>query len=395
MERRLRTEAHSVKVNRWLLPLSRIYGAAVWLRNKLFDAGALKSRRYPLPVIAVGNIAVGGSGKTPHVEYIARLLKGKAQVAILSRGYKRRTKGYVLAGAAPTAEEIGDEPCQMKRKLPWAHVAVCNDRRQGIERLTTDKETRDTGAVVLDDAYQHRYVKPGLNILLTDYRRLFAYDELLPAGRLREPASGKSRADIVVVTKCPKDITPMECRVVSKALDLFPYQKLYFTHMEYGSLCPVAGGKAQPLGSVPSAENILLVTGIAAPGHMLDDLRQLFPSIRHMAFPDHHRFTAKDAGRIGAEFAAMPAPKRIITTEKDATRLAGAGLPAEALAAAYALEVRVEFMHGQKEKFNETINTYVRKNQRNGGLAKAKDVHKPKNRDHTRNGPRTISFRNN
>ena len=237
----MRTEGDYIKISEWLTPLSWIYGLAVGVRNKLFDFGILKQKAFDLPVISVGNITVGGSGKTPHVEYLIELLKDKVKTAVLSRGYKRHTKGYILADNNSTTEDIGDEPFQMKRKFDNIYVAVDSKRRHGIERLISDNDTKDTDVVLLDDAFQHRYVKPGINILLVDYHRLIIYDNLLPAGRLREPMSGKKRADMVIITKCPKDLKPMEFRVLTKAMDLFPYQDLYFTTIDYIRLKKVFG----------------------------------------------------------------------------------------------------------------------------------------------------------
>ena len=225
-------EGDFIKINKWLLPLSWIYGIGVKLRNTLFSIGILKTRSFDVPVIAVGNITVGGSGKTPHVEYLTRLLKNTFRTAVLSRGYKRKSSGFVQATAETTMPEIGDEPFQMKQKYPDVIVAVDKNRCHGIDTLV--ENDKDIDVILLDDAFQHRYVKPGINILLVDYHRLIIYDKLLPAGRLREPLSGKNRADIVIVTKCPKGMKPMEYRVITKAMNLYPYQKLFFP------LCAVA-----------------------------------------------------------------------------------------------------------------------------------------------------------
>ena len=197
----MRTEGDFIKVNEWLMPLSWLYGVGVLVRNKLFDLGVLKQKSYSIPVISVGNITVGGSGKTPHVEYLVNLLKDRVKTAVLSRGYKRKSKGYILADCSVTMSDIGDEPFQMARKFDNVYVAVDRDRRNGINRLTGDSETSDVDVILLDDAFQHRYVKPGINILLVDYHRLIIYDKLLPAGRLREPLSGKNRADIVIIER--------------------------------------------------------------------------------------------------------------------------------------------------------------------------------------------------
>ena len=298
-------EGDFIKINEWMLPLSWLYGLGVRLRNQLFELGILKSRSFDIPVISVGNITVGGSGKTPHVEYLIRLLKSNSKVAVLSRGYKRKSKGYVLAGKDTRMRDIGDEPYQMKTKFPDIHVAVDKSRCHGIDMLTSGEATKDTDVILLDDAFQHRYVKPGINILLVDYHRLIIYDKLLPAGRLREPQKGKSRADIVIITKCPKDLKPMEYRVIIKAMDLYPYQQLYFTSLEYDDLNPVFGSSKRPLGSIGKAENILLLAGIASPKQLAYDLGEYSSNITQMTFPDHHQFTAKDIERINATFDAI------------------------------------------------------------------------------------------
>ena len=222
----MRIEGDFIKINEWLTPLSWLYGLGVGIRNQLFELGILRQNSFDVPVISVGNITVGGSGKTPHVEYLIRLLQDKAQVAVLSRGYKRKSNGYQLANDNSTMQTIGDEPYQMKQKFPSIHVAVDANRCRGIRHIINEEPTNNTDVILLDDAFQHRYVKPGINILLVDYHRLIIYDKLMPAGRLREPLSGKDRADVVIITKCPKDLKPMEFRVLSKAMNLYPYQSL-------------------------------------------------------------------------------------------------------------------------------------------------------------------------
>ena len=201
----MRVEGDFININKKLLPLSWVYGMAVGFRNTLFEMGVLKSRSFSVPVISVGNITVGGTGKTPHVEYLAGLLKDKVHTAILSRGYKRKSHGFILADKDTPMHDIGDEPFQMKQKFPDVEVAVDKKRTKGIEKLMGGVTDQEVEVVLLDDAFQHRYVKPGINILLADYHRLIIYDELLPAGRMREPLKAKNRADIVIITKCPKD----------------------------------------------------------------------------------------------------------------------------------------------------------------------------------------------
>ena len=391
----MRVEGDFIKINEWLLPLSWLYGLGVKFRNMLFEIGILRSESFDVPVISVGNITVGGTGKTPHVEYLIELLKDKAKVAVLSRGYKRRTRGFVIADDNATAKTIGDEPLQMKRKYgDDIMVAVDRKRCHGIRQLTSDEDGIDV--ILLDDAFQHRYVKPGVNILLVDYHRLIIYDKLLPAGRLREPLSGKNRADIVIVTKCPHDLKPMEFRVITKAMNLYPFQRLFFTCLEYRNITPVFGSGEQSIDSIGKDCHILLLTGIASPQQMIEALSPRCPHITPLTFGDHHTFTSSDVARINNEFAALPHPKMIITTEKDATRLiAVEGLSEEVRGAMFALPVKIRFMLGQEESFNEKIIGYVRKNSRNSILAKAKDDNKSRNGNNLRDRSRTISFRNN
>ena len=373
----LRTEGDFIKINEWLLPLSWLYGLGVRLRNWMFDVGLLKSRSFDIPVISVGNITVGGSGKTPHVEYLIDLLHEKFKVGVLSRGYKRKSKGYVLATKDTTMPEIGDEPFQMKTKFNDIYVAVDRKRCNGINRLTSDEATKNVDVILLDDAFQHRYVKPGINILLVDYHRLIIYDRLLPAGRMREPKEGTARADIVVITKCPKDLKPMEFRVLKRALNLYPYQELYFTTLRYNALKAVFADQRMSLNALPKDINILLLTGIASPQQMIVDLQTVSHNITPLTFGDHHQFTAADIERINTTFANMAKPKIIITTEKDATRLASIkGLSNETINNLYALPIRIQFMLGGEEEFNNKIISYVRKNSRNSILVKRKNDHK-------------------
>ena len=389
-------EGDFIKIRESLLPLSWLYGCGVRLRNFCFDVGLLKSRSFHVPVIAVGNITVGGTGKTPHVEYLVSLLKEKFHVAVLSRGYKRKTSGFILADDETTVRDIGDEPYQMKQKFPNVSVAVDKKRVHGIEQLTDNDEKLDV--ILLDDAFQHRYVKPGVNILLVDYHRLIIYDKLLPAGRLREPLKGKDRADIVIVTKCPKDLKPMEFRVITKAMSLYPYQHLFFTTLDYDALSPVfPEGRPAPALDALKEENVLLLTGIASPRQLEEDLTPLVKHITTLTYPDHHNYRRKDIEHINETFDQMPSPKVIITTEKDAVRLSTAeGFSDEVRRSIYAFPISIRFMQKEQEdKFNDFIIGYVRKNSRNSILAKGKDDVKPQDSHRAGNGPRTISFRNN
>ncbi|MBQ9215131.1 MAG: tetraacyldisaccharide 4'-kinase [Prevotella sp.] len=392
-------EGDFITIRKSLLPLSWIYGLAIGFRNSLFEMGLLKSRSFSIPVISVGNITVGGTGKTPHVEYLARLLKDKAHTAILSRGYKRKSHGFILADKDTPMRDIGDEPFQMKQKFPDVEVAVDKKRTKGIEILMGGITDQEVEVVLLDDSFQHRYVKPGINILLVDYHRLIIYDELLPAGRMREPLKAKNRADIVIITKCPKDLKPMEFRVITKAMNLYPYQQLYFTTLDYDPLKPLYPQKKDQSLSLDDLhdKSILLLTGIASPEQMIHDLSPYATKIIPLTFSDHHDFRKKDILRINEAFAALPSPKLIITTEKDAVRLNGVeGLSEEVKSALFVLPLRIGFIFDEeKEKFNKRILGYVRKNSRNSILAKGKDDNKSKDSYRTGDRPRTISFRNN
>ena len=302
-----------------LSPLSLLWGLIVWLRGKLFDWGCLPSRSFPLPVICVGNLAVGGTGKTPHVEHILRLLHAHGyRVAMLSRGYGRKTKGYVLAHDRHTAVDIGDEPLQIRRNCPFATVAVCERRVEGIERLL--QLTPAPQVVVLDDAYQHRYVRAGFNVLLTAASRLYTDDHLLPWGRLREPAGAARRAQAIVVTKCPADYRP--------ALKLLPGQALFYSRICYGTpqswkAPQSAYQNAASADTAPlfAGQKVLLVTGIAHPEPLIRHVEACgAASVDALSFPDHHAFSRRDAELINSRYR-QSAATCVLTTQKDATRL--------------------------------------------------------------------------
>lgn len=369
-------EGDLIRINEWLRPVAWLYGIGVRIRNWLFDVNILKSKSYDIPIIAVGNITVGGTGKTPHTEYLIRLLQERFQVAVLSRGYKRKSKGFVLAQTETPMQAIGDEPYQMRLKFPQIYVAVDKDRRHGIEQLCDNRVAPGTEVILLDDAFQHRYVKPGLSILLVDYHRLICDDALLPAGRLREPQSGKDRAGIVIVTKCPADINPIGFRVIKKALKLYPFQSLYFSTLKYGSLTSLSGGNTLPLNSLRNHRKVLLLTGIASPEQMKMDLEHYGADITPMPFGDHHFFTPADVARINETFAAMPVGSLIVTTEKDAARLKNlSGLSEETKKALYVLPIEIEILRNQQQTFNQSIINYVLKNPRNSNLAEKQNDH--------------------
>ena len=307
-----------------LTPVSWIYGAVVGIRNWMFESNFLKSVEYDIPVIGVGNLTVGGTGKTPHVEYIVSHLLLDYKVAVLSRGYKRKTKGFVLANAKSTPSSIGDEPYQIYQKFHGkVIVAACENRRKGIEELL--RLYPDLEVVVLDDSFQHRWVKPRISILLTDYSRPFYKDKLLPLGRLRESRMQVNRADMVIMTKCPEDMPPIGFRIASKELDLMKFQKLFFSRYDYGRLSPVFADDAPysiSLVELSERDSVMLLTGIAHPRYFVRYFRSYRFRVKVDHYPDHHDFTKHDIQDIEKKFNAMPGERKIIvTTEKDAVRL--------------------------------------------------------------------------
>lgn len=358
-------EGEFIHKNLWLAPLSWLYGLGTAIRNRLFDWGILKSKHYDIPVISVGNITVGGTGKTPHIEYLLALLSPTYKVAVLSRGYKRKSKGYVLATSDIPIEMIGDEPWQMAQKFPEVYIAVDADRCHGIERLMNDEETRDVEVILLDDAFQHRYVAPGRNILLTDYHRLITKDMLLPAGRLRESVQGKERANTVIVTKCPTNMAPMEYRIIAEALQLRPYQRLFFSTFRYGKMVNMDSFDIKGMHEM-SRNNVLLVTGIGCPKQMQLDVAQRFASVKSLDFRDHHYYDAQDIEDIRKAFLQLPKPRIIITTEKDATKLLSMPtLTQEDMSHFWILPIGIRILQDKENMFNDKITGYVQKNLRN------------------------------
>lgn len=349
------------------LPFSVIYGLIIFLRNQCFNTRLFPSHEFDFPVISVGNITVGGTGKTPHVEYIVSLLKDDFKVAVLSRGYKRKSSGFVVASTASGVKDVGDEPLQIKKKFPSVEVAVDARRVRGIKKLCSYNE--NIQAVILDDAFQHRWVKPGISILLVDYNQPLKGDLLLPAGRLREPVSAKNRAAIVIITKCPPDIKPIERRILSKELNLSPWQSLYFTTFSYGRTLPVFPDDAK----VKTEEDlfatkpfILMVTGIASPDLLKDYLGGISSGIEKLFFPDHHNFTGEDMQRILKIWKSLDRKNKvIITTEKDAIRLQKrTDIDSEIKQNIYYIPVKVSFIEKYGDMFKKQIIQYVKNNKR-------------------------------
>ena len=337
-----------------LFPFALLYWLGIAIRNFLYDRQILKSTSFGLPLIGVGNLSVGGTGKSPMVEYLVGFLKGEYSVATLSRGYKRRTKGYALAGDNSTALDIGDEPMQFHLKFPDLPVAVGEERLVAIPQLLHDRP--GTEVIILDDVFQHRAIQAGLNILLTEQNNLFTRDFYLPTGDLRDLKSSYRRAQIIVVTKCKPGLTEEERRAIRKELRILPGQELYFTCIEYGRPYHFTSGREQALHD---RSEILLVTGIANPRPLKKMLEEGHNGYSMLQYPDHHIFTIDDWNEILQKFREIPsADKIILTTEKDAVRLlkfrdSAADLPL------YVIPVSHRFLFGEGPAFEQRIRTFI------------------------------------
>lgn len=342
-----------------LYPFSILYGLVVWLRNKLYDVGLLSGVRFSLPVISVGNLSVGGTGKTPHIEYLLRLLQYEYRVATMSRGYKRKSHGFILAGKDSSALEIGDEPAQFLYKFPETAVSVCEDRMTGIPELLSRRP--DTDVILLDDAFQHRSVKPGLNILITDYSRPFYKDFILPFGRLREGRSAYRRADIIIVSKCPIALPESDQKEIIAHIAPLEHQQVFFTGLAYGSPYDFFTGAPMLL---KEPQHVLLVCGIARPEPLVQFLQESGHSVHLLSYPDHHYFSDQDIEEIKTTYNNLSANNRVlITTEKDAARLA---LRKEQLSTwaipFYVVPVQVTFLR-DKDRFDNSVVQYIRQEQ--------------------------------
>ena len=333
-----------------LFPFAILYGLVTSIRNFLFDTGIRKSYSFDIPVIAVGNLSVGGTGKTPQIEYLIRLLSDKYKIATLSRGYKRQSRGFILAKAGTNAKILGDEPFQFFQKFPSIQVAVDADRKNGIEQLLSQSIKPEV--ILLDDAFQHRKVKAGFYILLTSYVDLYSDDFVLPTGNLRESRSGAKRADIIIVTKCPFDLSLDEQNNIKKRLKVAINQELYFTFIAYDDFI-YAENRKVTVNQIQSASK-LLVAGIAKPESFFAYLQNNNDVC--LSFPDHHNFTDKDI----LEIKKLAQNNSIITTEKDYVRLKGS-LPSEQL---FYLPIQSSFVSGS-ENFDKTILDYVGTSTRN------------------------------
>jgi len=337
------------------------------IRNWLFDMGILPSTEFSSPVISIGNLTFGGTGKTPHIEYLIRLLSPKMLIATLSRGYGRKSKGFIIASKRSNVKYIGDEPLQYLKKFEGVKVAVDEKRSRGIERLLN--KYPELKVVLLDDAFQHRYVKPGLSLLLTDYHRLYPEDYILPSGTLREFRCGARRADIIIVTKTPKIFSPITRRRIMEDLRPASHQRVYFSYIKY--IEPVAVFDPGSLAFPAKVSNILLFTGIANDYPLREHLERMCRELIVIKFPDHHLFTPEDIAEITKKFNDLPTPKKVlVTTEKDVMRLKtpelGTNLKNLPL---FYVPMEIDFHGADKQNFDNEILTYVEKNQRDDSIS--------------------------
>jgi len=345
-----------------LFPFSCLYAVIIVIRNFLYNKGIFHAATFNLPIICVGNLAVGGTGKSPMVEYLISLLHNNYAVATLSRGYKRKTKGYILANNNTTAIEIGDEPMQFHLKFPDVAVAVGEHRIIAIPQLLQDKP--NTEVIVLDDAYQHRAINAGLNILLTEFSNLYCHDFYLPTGDLRDVKSSADRAQIIIVTKCPENLSESERRKITEQLLVKPHQKIFFTTIGYGTAYHITNnGQRQ----ISSNDEVLLVCGIANPEPLKQYLHQNTHTYYFQSFPDHHIFSIDDLKEIEKRFSKIDHPsKYILTTEKDAVRLLKFRDVLENLPI-YVLPIKPQFLFNEQATFDAAIISFIHNYNTNNG----------------------------
>lgn len=355
-----------------LYPLHWGYSFVSYIRNRLYDYGMIRSYSFSTPVVSIGNISVGGTGKTPHIEHFVDELKDELNIAVLSRGYKRKTKGYLLVEKNHHFLDTGDEPLQIKQKFPDVTVCVDANRKRAIDKLSNELSPLPD-LILMDDGFQHRKIRPGISILLIDYHQPLYEDRILPLGRLRESLHESKRANIIIITKTPEVVTPIERRILIKNLNLFPYQQLFFTRISYGepvSFFPENHDVPIEKDFQKNPLEILLISGIARPETFREYLaNQYSKMIISIVFPDHHAFQKEDFIKIKSDFDKLNSKNKVvITTEKDSVRLRNhpdleilSGIPI------YFIPISIKFVD-QEKKLTRQILDYVRKNQRNNRL---------------------------
>lgn len=336
-----------IKLIRWLLfPISILYGIVVFLRNWAFDNQLLKSTSFPFPVVVIGNLAVGGTGKSPMTEYVLRLIKPFLNVSVLSRGYGRKSKGFRYVSTLDSAKQVGDEPLQIKHKFPDTTVAVCENRVKGIQQMQ-DR----TDAVLLDDAYQHRALRPSFSILLFDYASLLKPLLPLPTGNFREPLAECKRANIIVITKCPDQIPPQRKFIIESKFRKYSQAPIFYSKIIYQKLMTIRGVLYNEATLMETAA--LVVTGIANPQQLLSYLQPQLKSMIHLSYPDHHHFSANDLDKIHHTFTQLNTFKKIIiTTEKDIQRLPASFIEQYPV---YFLPIEPEFLFHQADTFKNMV----------------------------------------
>lgn len=346
----------------FFFPFALLFGIVTAFRNTLYNWQILKSKTFDIHTICVGNLAVGGTGKTPHVEYLIRLLKDDFKIATLSRGYKRKTSGFIIASDSSTSSEIGDEPLQYKTKYPDITVSVDSRRVRGVTKLM--EYQNQLKVVILDDAFQHRAIKCELNMVVSEYNNLYIHDMLMPSGYLRESKSGIERADIIIVSKTPENASAIDIRNIIKDLKPAAHQKLFFSWIKYGELI----GFNNPHETIDTLNDlfryrIIVFTGIANPEPMVTYLKEYASGIKHISFSDHHQFTEENIQHIKSELNSIEGGNKIVvTTEKDAMRLKDGHINELVnTLPLYVLPIEVDFKDKTQE-FNETILQYVKTN---------------------------------
>lgn len=340
-----------------LAPFSLLYGMGVGLRNFFYRKGLLKGVSFDLPVISVGNLSIGGAGKTPHIEYLIRLTKDYLNIATLSRGYKRETKGFLFVAPNNDAKTVGDEPLQFKRKYPDIVVAVAESRTFAIPKIVMEHPT--TQLVLLDDAFQHLSIKPALNILLTEYNHPFTEDYLLPSGRLREWRSAYTRADIIIISKCPPVLEADEKEKWIKAINPLKRQQLYFSYYKY--FHPYYILNPRYVAHLQEDWDVLLICAIARADYLVEYLTSKVNSVRAIEYEDHRYFSKHDVANLKASFDRMESKKKlIITTEKDAMRLElHKPYLIEHKLPIFAIPVEVAFHFEEGEQFDANLKQFL------------------------------------
>ena len=340
-----------------LAPFSLLYGIGVSLRNFFYSNNLLKGVEFDVPIISVGNLSLGGAGKTPQIEYLIRLLKDYINIATLSRGYKRKTKGFLIVKPIHNAEHVGDEPLQFRRKFSDIVVTIAESRTFAIPQIIMERP--DTQAILLDDAFQHRSVKPGLNILLTEYSRPFTRDYLLPSGRLRETRSAYHRADILIVSKCPPQITEADKLNLIDEIKPFPRQRIYFSYYKYKD--PYFFLKHNYIFPLKEDVDVLLICAIANTDYLLEYLYEKVNYVKALEYEDHHFFTSFDVSNLKSEFEKIESRKKIIlTTEKDAMRLElHKDFVLQNKLPIYVLPVEVAFHFNEGQLFDKDVKDFM------------------------------------